>query len=296
MWLALTVPTQPRFEQRLSQALEDLGAVAVTLLDAEDQPLYEPAPGETPLWRRITVQALFPGDMDEVGIVFGLSALQPGLDLGRVQVSRVDDRDWTRAWMDDFRPMRFGRRLWVVPSGHTLPEEAGADAVELRLDPGLAFGTGTHATTAQCLEWLDGQDLDGARVLDFGCGSGILAVAAARLGAASVIAVDNDPQALTATQANASANGVADRVHAVAAGDWTAQGDCAVVVANILANTLVLLAGSLVQALRPGGRIALSGVLPEQGDEVVAAYAAHGVRYMDRCEREGWLLLHGQRA
>lgn len=295
MWLALTVPTQPRFEQRLSQALEDLGAVAVTLLDAEDQPLYEPRPGETPLWRRITLQALFPGGIDERGVVFGLSALQPGLDLAHVQVSRLEDRDWTRVWMDDFQPMRFGRRLWIVPSGHRLPETAGEDAEELRLDPGLAFGTGTHATTAQCLEWLDGQALAGARVLDFGCGSGILAVAAARLGAACVDAVDNDPQALTATVANAAANGVGDRVRALAAEDWTGTGDCDVVVANILANTLVALAPGLVRALRPGGRIALSGVLPGQEGEVVAAYAALGVG-LECGEREGWLLLHGSRS
>lgn len=295
MWLALTVPTQPRFEQRLSQALEDLGAVAVTLLDAEDQPLYEPRPGETPLWRRITLQALFPGEVDERGIVFGLSALQPGLDLAHVRVARLEDRDWTRAWMDDFHPMRFGRRLWIVPSGHSLPESAGDEAVELRLDPGLAFGTGTHATTAQCLEWLDGQALAGARVLDFGCGSGILAVAAAKLGAACVVAVDNDPQALTATATNAAANGVDDRVRALAADAWAGAGDCDVVVANILANTLVALAPGLVRALRPGGRIALSGVLPGQDDEVVAAYAALGVG-LDRGERDGWLLLHGSRS
>lgn len=294
MWLALTVPTQPRFEQRLSQALEDLGAVAVTLLDAEDQPIYEPAPGETPLWRRITLQALFPGDADERALVFGLSALQPGLDLACVRVERIEDRDWTRAWMDDFRPMRFGRRLWIVPSGHELPADAGPDAVELRLDPGLAFGTGSHATTAQCLDWLDGQDLAAARVLDFGCGSGVLAVAAARLGAAAVVAVDNDPQALTATAENAAGNGVRDRVRAVAADAWRDDGGFDVVVANILANTLVALAPTLAAALRPGGRIALSGVLPEQGDEVAACYAGHGI-HLDRGERDGWLLLHGQR-
>lgn len=294
MWLALTVPTQPRFEQRLSQALEDLGAVAVTLLDAEDQPIYEPGPGETPLWRRITLQALFPGDADERALVFGLSALQPGLDLACVQVGRVEDRDWTRAWMDDFRPMRFGRRLWIVPSGHELPDEAGPEAVELHLDPGLAFGTGSHATTAQCLDWLDGQELAGARVLDFGCGSGVLAVAAARLGAAAVVAVDNDPQALTATADNAAANGVGDRVLTVAAEAWRGDGGFDVVVANILANTLVALAPTLAAALRAGGRIALSGVLPEQGDEVAACYAGHGIR-LERGERDGWLLLHGRR-
>lgn len=291
MWLAITVETESRFEERMSSAFEDLGAVAVTLLDAEDQPIYEPKPGETPLWRRLTMQALFPGDCDEAGIVFGLSALQPGLDMRHVSVERLEDRDWERAWMDDFKPMRFGARLWIVPTTHDIPDDAsGNDAVVLRLDPGLAFGTGTHPTTAQCLDWLDGQPLTGKRVLDFGCGSGVLAVAAAKLGATTVDAVDNDPQALTATRANADANAVAERIATAASDDWSAAGTSEVVVANILANTLIELAPTLVAALTPGGAIALSGVLPEQGDEVTATYAALGVT-LDRRERDGWLLL-----
>jgi ribosomal protein L11 methyltransferase len=294
MWLAITVPTEPRFEERLSQAFEDLGAVAVTLLDAEDQPIYEPGPGQTPLWRRITLQALFPGEADERVLVFALSALQPGLDVGRIKVERIEDRDWERVWLEDFKPMPFGHRLWIVPTGHDLPEAArGADAVVLRLDPGLAFGTGSHPTTAQCLAWLDGQDLAGAQVLDFGCGSGVLALAAARLGATGVDAVDNDPQALTATATNAQGNGVADRVHVIAADDWQAPaGGYPVIVANILANTLIELAPRLAAALAPGGRIALSGVLPEQGDAVAAAWAGHGV-VLARSELDGWSLLHG---
>lgn len=280
----------------MSSAFEDLGAVAVTLLDAEDQPIYEPGPGETPLWRRLTMQALFPQDADEAGVVFGLSALQPGLDMRLVRVERIEDRDWERAWMDDFKPMRFGRRLWIVPTTHDVPDEAAAtDAVVLRLDPGLAFGTGTHPTTAQCLDWLDEQSLAGSRVLDFGCGSGVLAVAAAKLGAADVIATDNDPQALTATIANAAANDVADRITTVDAADWSPDGSCPVVLANILANTLIELAPRIVAAVSPGGSIALSGVLPEQGDEVAATYAALGVE-LDRRERDGWLLLSGTRA
>lgn len=296
MWLAITVQTEARFEERMSSAFEDLGAVAVTLLDAEDQPIYEPAPGETPLWRRLTMQALFPGDSDARGIVFALSALQPGLDLRRIAVEQVEDRDWTRAWIEDFQPMQFGERLWVVPSEHEIPAQAqGDDAVVLRLDPGLAFGTGTHATTAQCLEWLAGEALDGMRVLDLGCGSGILAVAAARLGAAEVIAVDNDPQALTASADNAAANQVSQRVRTLAAEAWSPAGDCDVVVANILANTLIKLAPSIDAALRPDGRVALSGVLPEQGDEVAAVYAALGIE-LTRSERDGWLLLSGRHA
>lgn len=297
MWLAITVATEPRFEERLSSALEDLGAVAVTLLDAEDQPLYEPGPGETPLWRRLSVQALFPESADERGVVFGLSALQPGLDMARVQVDRIADRDWERVWLEDFRPMRFGRRLWIVPGGQDLPDDAGADAAVLHLDPGLAFGTGTHATTAQCLAWLDRQpDLADCQVLDFGCGSGVLALAAARLGATAVEAVDNDGQALTATVANADANGLAGCIRAIAADDWTARpGGYDLVLANILANTLVALAPRLVDALAPGGRLALSGVLPEQGDAVAVAYAALGVT-LAREEQDGWLLLHGRLA
>jgi ribosomal protein L11 methyltransferase len=296
MWLAITVETESRFEERMSSAFEDLGAVAVTLLDAQDQPIYEPKPGETPLWRRLTMQALFPQEADEAGIVFGLSALQPGLDMRHVRTERIEDRDWTRAWMDDFQPMRFGRRLWIVPTTHEIPDEAaGDDAVVLRLDPGLAFGTGTHPTTAQCLDWLDEQALAGKRVLDFGCGSGVLAVAAAKLGAAHVIATDNDPQALTATLANAAANGVSEPISAVDAGAWSPDSSCTAVVANILANTLIELAPRIVAAMAPGGVIALSGVLPEQGDEVASAYAALGVT-LDRRERDGWLLLCGASA
>ncbi len=296
MWLAITVETEARFEERMSSAFEDLGAVAVTLLDAEDRnPIYEPSPGQTPLWRRLTMQALFPAESDESGIVFGLSALQPGLDLRRVQVERIEDRDWERAWMDDFKPMRFGDRLWIVPSGFDTPEEAtGDNNIVLQLDPGLAFGSGSHPTTALCLEWLSEKTTGGEKVLDFGCGSGVLALAAARLGADTVVAVDNDPQALTATVDNASVNAVAERIEPLAAEAWSAAGDCDLVVANILANTLVELAPALTAAVKPGGHLALSGVLGEQGDEVAAAYAALGIS-LDRREQEGWLLLHGQK-
>ncbi len=290
-WLSITVQTLARYEERLSSAFEDLGALAITLLDARDQPIYEPAPGKTPLWNRLTMQALFAGDADARTLLFALSALQPGLDLSRAQVEQIDDRDWQRAWMDDFQPMRFGRQLWIVPSDHDVPEAAQAtDAVILRLDPGLAFGSGSHATTALCLAWLEGAPLAGRQVLDFGCGSGVLAVAAARLGAGQVVAVDNDPQALTATADNAAANEVAQRLQIVAADDWQPAGDCDVVVANILANTLIELAPRLAAALTNDGLLALSGVLPEQQDEVVAAYAGLGIELATH-EHDGWLLL-----
>lgn len=290
-WLSITVQTLARHEERLSSAFEDLGALAITLLDARDQPIYEPAPGKTPLWNRLTMQALFAADADARSLLFALHALQPGLDLARATVEHIPDRDWQRAWMDDFQPMRFGRQLWIVPSDHDLPEAAqAADAVVLRLDPGLAFGSGSHATTALCLAWLEGTALAGRRVLDFGCGSGVLAVAAARLGAGQVVAVDNDPQALTATADNAAANDVAERLQILAADDWQPAGDCDVVVANILANTLIDLAPRLVAALRPGGWLALSGVLPDQHEAVIAAYAVLGIELATH-EHDGWLLL-----
>ncbi|MCK9490092.1 MAG: 50S ribosomal protein L11 methyltransferase [Xanthomonadales bacterium] len=289
--MSITVQTLARHEERLSSAFEDVGALAITLLDARDQPIYEPAPGKTPLWNRLTMQALFAADADARSLLFALNALQPGLDLARATIEHIADRDWQRAWMDDFQPMRFGRQLWIVPSDHELPEPARADdAVVLRLDPGLAFGSGSHATTALCLAWLEGTALADRRVLDFGCGSGVLAVAAARLGASQVIAVDNDPQALTATADNAAANGVADAINIAAAEDWQPASDCDVVVANILANTLIELAPHLCAALKPEGVLALSGVLPGQQEEVIARYRSLGIELAAH-EHDGWLLL-----
>lgn len=270
-------------------SLEAYGALAVTCLDAADQPILEPAPAATPLWGAVRLQALFPQGTD-LGSLHRELQRTLGGDLRDWSQADLPERDWTRAWMDDYRPMRFGRRLWVVPHGMQPPDAA---AVNVRLDPGLAFGTGTHPTTALCLEWLDGEPLQGRSVIDFGCGSGILAVAALRLGAKAATAIDNDPQALTAAAENAGRNGVAGALTVLdVQAPPPAPAD--VVLANILSSVLVELAQELTQLTRPGGRLVLSGVLDYQAEQVMAAFGA-AVRFHPPAARDGWVRLAGQR-
>ena len=291
--------TQPRYEN----ALEDVGALAVTLLDADadttdERAILEPGVGQTPLWNSLVLTALFPDDTDALALLAALEAFDPALDWAQVQFRQVADEDWERAWLDQFAPMRFGERTFIVPWNHELPEEAaGSEAAVVRLDPGLAFGSGTHPTTALCLRWLDrlARDgvLQGARVLDFGCGSGILALAALKLGAGQAVGVDNDPQALIATHDNADRNGVAERL-AVYLPDDEPAATYPVVVANILASALDALAPTLAERVAVGGRIALSGILHGQEPELLERYAAwfHELR----CEQEGdWMRIEGVR-
>ena len=298
-YLELTLPCTEAEEARYQTALEDVGALAVTLMDAhaeapDEQAIFEPGVGETPLWREMTLTALFPDEAAPELILMALDAFDPELDLSGADFRMVEEQDWERAWMDQFRPMQFGRRTFIVPWNQDLPPEAQrADAAVVRLDPGLAFGTGTHPTTALCLEWLDGLELAGARVLDFGCGSGILAIAALRLGASEAVGVDNDPQALIATRDNAERNGVAARLAAYLPTDEPAH-TYPVVVANILASALDALAPLLASRVAPGGRIALSGILAGQEDELLARYR----EWFDELRvttREDWVRIEGVR-
>lgn len=244
------------------------GACSVTLSDAGDNPVLEPGPGETPLWAETRITGLFPKTCDlqrlEADLLgeLGLTELPPH------HIEDLADRAWEREWLKDFGPMRFGTRLWICPGDAEIAEEG---AVVVRLDPGLAFGTGTHPTTALCLEWLDALSLQGKTLLDYGCGSGILAVAALKLGSPSATAIDNDPQAVIATRQNATNNAVADRLHV----QHSAQPveECFdVVVANILAGPLIELAEEIAAMLSKSGNLALSGVLFEQVADVMAAY------------------------
>jgi ribosomal protein L11 methyltransferase len=240
------------------------------------------------LWPTVVVKALFDASADAAAIAGALESALPGGPAPRVEV--VPDKAWEREWLRDFRPMRFGRRLWVCPGG--LPA-GDPDAIRVELDPGLAFGTGTHPTTALCLEWLDAQELGGTTVVDYGCGSGILAIAAARLGAGPVRAVDIDPQAVIATLDNAARNRVGGVIEATS-DPSLAAGGADVLVANILAGPLVELAPRFADALAPGGRIALSGLLREQADAVTAAYRPC-FHIGPAMERDGWVLLAGHR-
>ncbi len=268
------------------------GALSVTLTDAADTPILEPLPGTTPLWPHVRLAALYAADTEPVALTGTLRAALGRPDL--VATLRVvEDRIWEREWLKDFKPRRHGRRLWICPGGQPPPAGEDAGAIIVWLDPGLAFGTGTHATTALCLEWLDEVVLDGARVLDVGSGSGILSVAALKLGGARALAIDIDPQALIASRENAERNGVGDRLTVQdAALPWGAGYD--IVVANILAEPLLALSHAIAAAIRPGGGIVLSGLLASQADAVAAAYAPWFDMEVARI-RDDWAALAGRR-
>ncbi|NIV17147.1 MAG: 50S ribosomal protein L11 methyltransferase [Woeseiaceae bacterium] len=270
------------------------GAASITYTDAGDRPVLEPAPGDAPLWADTRISALFSTDIDTDAVQDDLKRALAVSSLPRIEIDELEDRDWEREWLKDFAPMRFGRRLWVCPGDM---EAADTDAITVRLDPGLAFGTGTHATTALCLEWLDGIGLDGATVLDYGCGSGILAIAALKLGAKSAVAIDIDPQAVEAAQSNALQNGTADSLTTtINASEVNEEFDA--VVANILAGPLVELAESIAVRVNSGCSLALSGILSGQVDEVLAAYSPW-IEFEAPVFREQggqvWALLTGRR-
>lgn len=289
-WLQLTLEAVRHSPEQLEDALLAAGAVAVTLVDGADDPVLEPAPGQTPLWPNTRVTGLFPAQVDVEAVKTALTLALGDEVLGAVRLEGMEDRDWVRAWMDDFHPMRFGQRLWICP-GETPPPDP--DAVNLLLDPGLAFGTGTHPTTRLCLEWLDAHPPVDRAVVDYGCGSGVLAIAAALLGAASVRATDIDLQALAATRDNAVRNGVNARLRAVLP-EHLDDTPADLVVANILAGPLAMLAPRLAALAHPGGDIVLAGVLEEQYSDVRRAYA----RWFDFTEpqrHEDWVRLHGVR-
>lgn len=302
-FLELTLVCRETEQPRYEHALEDVGALAVTLLDADadtsnEHAIFEPGVGETPLWGTLTLSALFPHDADALLLLAALEAFDPALDWSQASFLKVDDQDWERVWMDQYVPLHFGARTWIVPWNQPLPDDADRpDAAVVRLDPGLAFGSGTHPTTSLCLQWLDvlaGEGaLDGATVLDFGCGSGILALAALKLGAARAVGVDNDPQALLATHDNAERNDVGERLM-VHLPDDEPVAHYPVVVANILASALDRLADTLAARVAADGRIALSGILVGQEDALLVRYGP----WFDHLQvaREGdWVRIDGRR-
>ena len=275
---------------RAESLLLDLGALSVTLQDPGGDPILEPELGTSPLWQDVIVLALFDVTAELTAIRSGLEDAIGGDVVREWAEETIPEQDWERAWMDAFEPMRFGRRLWVCPSNHPVPDP---EAVTIRLDPGLAFGTGTHPTTALCLGWLDEQSLESCRVLDYGCGSGILAVGALLLGAPEAHGVDNDPQALLASRENAERNDVSERLF-LRGHDEPDPPVADLLVANILSGILLDLVPRLMALVRPGGRVALSGILEPQAETVMASYR----EYLDFDAprfHDGWTLLTGKR-
>ena len=292
-WQEWVVETYSHLVEPLEEWLFEQGALAVSLEDNADEPLLEPGPGETPLWQNVKVTALFAGSLNIAPIK---QALPTSLLAGnsRNDISTLEDRDWERIWMEDFTPIQMGPRLWICPSWAPPPAEA---LVPVLLDPGLAFGTGTHATTAMCLNALDGLIRGNECIVDFGCGSGILAIAALKLGAGCALGVDNDPQAVFASRDNAQRNDIDANDFAVVMPDdgviaeWDGKAD--LMVANILAGPLIELADQLISLTAPGGAILLTGVLEAQAPQLIERYRSVNLEVNQ--QRDGWVLFAGQK-
>ncbi|MDF3919090.1 50S ribosomal protein L11 methyltransferase [Salinicola salarius] len=295
-WLQLKASIAPEQAEWLEELLLAEGASAITLQDAHDEPVFEPDRGTTPLWSETVLTGLY-DDLNEVEAMIervrrAWAEQLPDDPAPQIEYELLADRDWEREWMDGFEPLRMGQRLWIVPSWHEAPDP---DAVNLLLDPGLAFGTGTHPTTALCLGWLDAQDLAGRQVLDYGCGSGILAIAALKLGADTAVGVDIDPQALQASRDNAERNQIDEASLILDYPEKIGRGEFEVVVANILAGPLIEMAPTIAARVRPAGQLALSGILAAQAESVLDAYRAQGILMDEPQEKEGWVLLTGRR-
>jgi ribosomal protein L11 methyltransferase len=286
-WIQIAVEVGSEQVAMISSLFETAGALSVSCQDGADELLIEPVPDSSPLWRKVRLIALFAPDIEPASVRQQLRELLDDSQL-EVHVEVIADRDWSTSWREGLRPMCFGERLWVCPTDIACPQH---DAIVLRLDPGSAFGTGTHATTAMCLEWLDRHPPRGLTVIDYGCGSGILAIAAAKLGATSVHAVDIDAQAITASRDNACLNDIHSGFDVQLPTDFVAP-PADLVIANILANPLQELAGDLAGMLRPGGAILLTGVLVEQSDAVMKAYR-QWIDFGAPVRRDEWVLLEG---
>lgn len=288
-WIQINTVVAEALAEPLSDAFMEANAASVTFADAKDQPIFEPELGTTPIWQNTKVIGLFDAEVDSQAIIALLKQIVPEVSEHTFKVEQLEDKDWVRAWMDQFEPMQFGNDLWIVPSWLEAPQP---DAVNLLLDPGMAFGTGTHPTTALCLTWLDQHKPVNKTVIDYGCGSGILALAAQKLGAATVVGTDIDPQAIIASEQNAEKNQEQIPFHLVKDFD-SEQVD--LLVANILAGPLKELAEEFDRLLKPGGEIVLSGLLATQAEGLIAHYKELGIELTTFQQQEEWGLLAGHK-
>lgn len=270
-WLQLVCHTTSENSDSIENTMEEAGSLSITLQDAKDDPVLEPLPGEVPLWKELIITALFNSDANLNDLSETLKSNKDKWKIQNFHIETLEDREWERVWMKDFHPMRFGDNLWIYPSNYEIPND---DSIKIHLDPGLAFGTGTHPTTALCLEWLDQNPPKKLNVIDYGCGSGILAVAAAKLGATHISAIDIDPQGLTATKENMLRNSITDDViSCYLPTDFKAE-PVDLLIANILCGPLIELYPLLSALIRPRGKLVLSGLLEEQKEQVIEVYSS----------------------
>ena len=288
-WIQWRLTIKGQVSEPLEALLLDSGAVSITYQDAANRPVLEPDPGEIRLWDDLILIALYQADVNSREIEGVLSNLPVWQDVHSSQWEVLEDKDWVRAWMDNYHPMQFGESLWICP---TNAEPPNPDAINIMLDPGLAFGSGTHPTTALCLEYLEKKIQGGEEIVDFGCGSGILAIAAVKLGANKAIGTDHDPQAVIASRDNAERNGVSENQFPVLHSDDFHTQPCDGVVANILAETLKHLSTEISELIRPGGWIAMSGILESQIDSVKIAYQKT-IDFDQPTILDDWVLLTG---
>lgn len=290
-WQQINCHCHKAFQEMISDCMEEANALSITFQDAGDTPVLEPLPGETRLWDDLILTALFEGDDDLSAVLLTLESNQQQWQVSNIQLEILEDQDWERAWMDDFKPMQFGENLWIYPSWNDIPDDGSTKII---LDPGLAFGTGTHPTTDLCLQWLDANPPQGLSVIDYGCGSGILAIAAVKLGATKVIATDIDKQALIATKDNRLKNQISDHAIECYFPEEMPTEPVDLLIANILSGPLVELAETFSQLTKAGGHIVLSGILEEQTDNIVNAYQSY-YGNLQVTQKEEWIRVTGQR-
>ncbi len=290
-WQQINCHCTKAFQQEISDFMENANALSITFQDAGDTPILEPLPGETPLWNDLILTALFSGGDNLSSLLQALEQHKQQWQIGKIEHALLQDQVWERMWMDDFKPMQFGEKLWIYPSWNKVPED---DHIKIILDPGLAFGSGTHPTTALCLEWLDANPPQDLSIIDYGCGSGILAIAASKLGANKIIATDIDPQALIATKDNMLKNQLANHRIEYYLPEKMPMQPVDLVIANILSGPLVALAETFSQLTKAGGNLVLSGILEEQTDNIIAAYQKH-YSNIQIAQKEGWIRINAQR-
>ena len=291
MWQQLKIQLHSEDASSFEQILFDSDAISISYLDAEDQPVFQEEPGSTPLWDNTFLLCLFNTKTDLGSLLNKLRCNTKVLNNKSLNIELIEDQDWERSWMKDFEPIQFGEKLWICPSWLSPPEP---NAVNIKLDPGLAFGTGNHATTSLCLRWLDQADVRGSEVIDYGCGSGVLSIASALLGAVKVHSVDNDPQAISATIDNSRRNKVPGDVLTTYLPEAVPPVHADILIANILERPLIDLSEKFAELVKKGGYITLSGLLEEQIPSLLSCYDRWFDMEAPQVE-QGWVLLCGTR-